>query len=68
MAQKLPASVHVKAARLMREGKTREQAYGEATGMWKEDRLTREGKYKRAQEKNPKEEKSFSETVLGSED
>jgi hypothetical protein len=60
--KKLPASVHIKAAHLMKEGKTRDEAYGEATGMWEEGRLTREGKYKRGKKKARK--KSFSETVL----
>ena len=49
--KKLPDRVHIKARKLMDEGKTREQAYGEAMGMERAHRLTAVGKYIRAGKK-----------------
>jgi len=44
-SRRLPERVFVKAAHLMKEGKTREQAIGAAAGMERAGRLTNSGKY-----------------------
>jgi hypothetical protein len=44
---KAPPSVRAKTEHLIHEGKTPEQAYGEAWGMQRAGRLTAKGEYKR---------------------
>jgi hypothetical protein len=45
--RKAPESVRAKTEHLIHEGKTPEQAYGEAWGMHRAGRLTAKGEYKR---------------------
>lgn len=59
------ASVHVRAARLMRQGKTREQAYEEAARTQKEGGKMREGRHHKLAQKEKSEPQSFSSAVLG---
>lgn len=42
---KLPQKVFIKTAHLMKEGKSRNQALGEAAGMMRAGRLTEKGEY-----------------------
>ena len=44
-SRRLPRQVFVKAAHMMKEGKSREQAIGAGAGMYRSGRLTDTGKY-----------------------
>lgn len=48
---KLPTKVHIKAQRLMHEGKSRLEAYGEAAGMNRSGRLNEKGEYRHVKKK-----------------
>ncbi len=52
--KKLPEQVFKKAAHLQKEGKPRNEAIGEAAGMYKSGRLTKEGGYIRGKGKGKK--------------
>ena len=71
MAQKTPGSVHLKAARLMKQDKTRDEAYEEARRTWREGGALREGRHhkrvKPEAEPAKPEKQSFSEAILGEE-
>lgn len=73
MAQKTLGSVHLKAARLMKQGRTRDEAYEEARRTWREGGALREGRHHKRIKPKPEaepakpEKQSFSEAILGEE-